>query len=108
MCRQVSSWVGDHQRIPAVDCFCFLTLLSTENRRDEVTIHAINFVALIYLPPTLVAVRLLDLYGRATVWPELVVLVNELFRSPSVASRILWILRTTSGVSFSHWTLFLV
>ena len=21
MCRQVSSWVGDHQRIPAVDCF---------------------------------------------------------------------------------------
>jgi hypothetical protein len=22
MCRQVSSWVGDHQRIPAVDCFC--------------------------------------------------------------------------------------
>jgi hypothetical protein len=23
MCRQVSSWVGDHQRIPAVDCFFF-------------------------------------------------------------------------------------
>jgi hypothetical protein len=21
MCRPVSSWVGDHQRIPAVDCF---------------------------------------------------------------------------------------
>jgi hypothetical protein len=21
MCRLVSSWVGDHQRIPAVDCF---------------------------------------------------------------------------------------
>jgi hypothetical protein len=23
MCRPVSSWVGDHQRIPTVDCFCF-------------------------------------------------------------------------------------
>ena len=27
MCRPVSSWVGDHQRIPAVDCFCLLISL---------------------------------------------------------------------------------
>ena len=27
MCRPVSSWVGDHQRIPAVDCFGFCSFL---------------------------------------------------------------------------------
>ena len=27
MCRLVSSWVGDHQRIPAIDCFCLFPCL---------------------------------------------------------------------------------
>ncbi len=29
MCRQVSSWVGDHQRIPAVDCFALFAAESS-------------------------------------------------------------------------------
>ena len=53
MCRQVSSWVGDHQRIPAVDCFALfataiyivsfcmtmrgLTNVITEQRLQQIT-----------------------------------------------------------------------
>src|SRR5271163_3450650 len=42
MCRQVSSWVGDHQRIPAVDCFALFSFFPPFCYRDSESLSTVS------------------------------------------------------------------